>query len=69
MTDKEFLFSHHISLWDCMKEAEREGSLDTSIKDYVPNEIEKFLFLHPTITTIIINGTGKTDKYLRRTFL
>ena len=68
MTDKEFLFSHHISLWDCMKEADREGSLDTSIKDYVPNEIEKFLFLHPTITTIILNGTGKTTQIFEKNF-
>ena len=68
MTDKEFLFSHHISLWDCMKEADREGSLDTSIKDYVPNEIEKFLFLHPTITTIILTGTGKTTQVFEKNF-
>ena len=51
-----------------MKEADREGSLDTSIKDYVPNEIEKFLFLHPTITTIILNGTGKTTQIFEKNF-
>ena len=55
-------------LWDCMKEADREGSLDTSIKDYVPNEIEKFLFLHPTITTIILNGTDKTTQVFEKNF-
>ncbi len=61
-SDKDFILSHHIALWDCMKEAEREGSTDAKIKEgsIVPNEIEQFLFLHPTITTICLNGTGKT---------
>ena len=61
-SDKDFVLSHHIALWDCMKEAEREGSTDAKIKDgsIVPNEIEQFLILHPTITTICLNGTGKT---------
>ena len=61
-SDKDFVLSHHIALWDCMKKAEREGSTDAKIKDgsIVPNEIEQFLILHPTITTICLNGTGKT---------
>ena len=62
VSDKDFILSHHIALWDCMNEADREGSTDAKIKNesIVPNEIEQFLFLHPTITTICLNGTGKT---------
>ena len=60
MSDKEFIISNHIALWDCMKEADREGSLDANIKKYVPNDILTFLSSHPTISTIVLNGTGDT---------
>lgn len=60
ISDHDFLIEHHIALWDCMGVANREGSIDANITKYIPNEIEQFLFLHPSITTIILNGTGKT---------
>ena len=60
ISDKEFITQNHIALWDCMKEADRKGSLDSNIKSYMPNEIEGFLNCHPTISTIILNGTGET---------
>ena len=68
MSDKDFIINNHIALWDCMKEADREGNLDANIKDYVPNDVEKFLFLHPTITTIVLNGTGDTTKTFEQNF-
>lgn len=52
ISDKDFITKNHIVLWDCMKEADRIGSLDSNIKSYVPNEIESFLTHHPTISTI-----------------
>ena len=68
ISDKEFITQNHISLWDCMKEADRKGSLDSNIKSYVPYEIESFLALHPTITTIVLNGTGDTTKIFEQNF-
>ena len=68
MSDKDFIINNHIALWDCMKEAEREGSLDANIKDYVPNDVEKFLSLHPTITTIVLNGKTDTTKKFEENF-
>lgn len=68
LSDKDFLIENHIALWDCMGIAEREGSLDANITDYIPNEIEEFLFLHPSITTIILNGTGKTAEVFNKNF-
>lgn len=68
MPDKDFIINNHIALWDCMKEADREGNLDSNIKDYVPNDIEKFLFTHPTITTIVLNGTGYTTRAFEDNF-
>ena len=63
MSDKDFIINNHIALWDCMKEAEREGSLDANIKGYVANDVEKFLSLHPTITTIVLNGKKAKEAF------
>ena len=68
ISDKDFITQNHITLWDCMKEADRKGSLDSNIKSYVPNEIERFLALYPTITTIVLNGTGETTKIFEQNF-
>jgi hypoxanthine-DNA glycosylase len=68
MSDKEFVTQNHIALWDCMKEADRIGSLDSNIKSYVPNEIESFLTHHPTISAIVLNGTGETTRVFEQNF-
>ena len=68
MSDKEFVTQNHIALWDCMKEVDRIGSLDSNIKSYVPNEIEGFLNCHPTISTIILNGTGETTSVFEQNY-
>jgi hypoxanthine-DNA glycosylase len=68
ISDKEFVTQNHIALWDCMKEADRKGSLDSNIKSYMPNEIEGFLNCHPTISTIILNGTGATTSVFEQNY-
>lgn len=68
ISDHDSLIEHYIALWDCMGVANREGSIDANITNYEPNEIEKFLFLHPSITTIILNGTGKTTDVFNEHF-
>ena len=49
-------------------EADRIGSLDSNIKSYVPNEIESFLTHHPTISAIVLNGTGETTRVFEQNF-
>ena len=68
MSDKEFITSNRIALWDCMKEADREGSLDSNIQGYAPNDIDGFLVAHPSISAIILNGTGETTKVFEQNF-
>lgn len=68
ISDKDFLIENHIALWDCMGIAEREGSIDANITDYTPNEIKTFLDLYPSITTIVLNGTGKTTEVFYKKF-
>ena len=68
MSDKEFITSNRIALWDCMKVADREGSLDSNIKGYAPNDIDAFLASHPSISAIILNGTGETKNVFEQNF-
>ena len=68
ISDKDFITSNRIALWDCMKEAEREGSLDSNILGYAPNDIDGFLLAHPSISAIILNGTGETTNVFEQNF-
>lgn len=52
---KEFLLEHNIALWDVVFSCEITGSSDSSIKEIVPNDIEKILNYSP-IKCIFCNG-------------
>ena len=64
-SDIDFITSNHIALWDCMKKANRKGNLDANIKDDIPNDVKRFLQIHPTITTIVLNGGLANIKFHR----
>ena len=56
-TDRiERLNNAGIALWDVLMHCEREGSLDSHIKNEVPNDFAAFFALHPTIQAIYFNG-------------
>ncbi|WP_430885650.1 DNA-deoxyinosine glycosylase [Fusibacter sp. JL216-2] len=56
-----------IAIWDVLDSCEREGSLDSNIKNESPNELKTFLEEHPTIKTIIFNG-GKAEASFKKHF-
>lgn len=47
---------NHIALWDTIKYCDREGSLDSNIRNVVRNDIAGFLSQHPNIKRVIANG-------------
>ncbi len=53
---KALLLKHRIGIWDIAQKAERKGSLDSAIKEVIPNDIDFFLKTHPLIHTICFNG-------------
>lgn len=66
---KNFILSHHIALWDCLKYAHRQGSMDSGFKDEgVPNNLIDFLNCHPSIKYILLNGNRKTLKTFNKHF-
>lgn len=61
---KEFLKKHRIALWDVIKRANREGSLDANIKNEEYNDIKGFIEKN-SIKKIFVNGT-KAEQSLKR---
>lgn len=64
-----YLKKHGIALWDVISAADREGSLDSNIRNMEFNDIAGLLSANPTIEVIALNGNkaiGSFNKYLRR---
>jgi hypoxanthine-DNA glycosylase len=53
---KALLKRNRIALWDVLHSAERIGSLDSAIRNPVPNDIAKLLVEYPRLRTIAFNG-------------
>ena len=54
----EWLKKHHVALWDSLAGCERDGSLDSNIRDPEPNDIPGLLRECPSIRTVFCNGTA-----------
>lgn len=62
------LMENRIALWDVLQSCMREGSLDSRIKDEIPNDLSGFLREHNRISLICFNGKkaeAAFHKYLR----
>lgn len=64
---KNLLLDNGIAIWDVLESCEREGSLDSKIRNGKPNKIPELLALHPKIKTLIFNGK-ESHKIFARTF-
>ena len=59
------LLRHRIALWDSIASCEREGSLDSAIREAVPNDFTVLLARYPQLRTFCLNG-GKSAATFRR---
>ena len=57
----ETLRAHGIGLWDTVAEATRNGSLDTSIREHLPNDLETLVAGLPHLRAVAFNG-GRSAK-------
>lgn len=60
-----YLLANGIALWDVLRAAQREGSLDSAIHDEKPNDFADFFGRYPRIAAIAFNGT-KAEQLFRR---
>ena len=65
LSPKDYITSHHIALWDCVKSGIRRGSMDKDLdeRSLEFNDIQSFLKMYPTIHTIVLNGKMAADYY------
>lgn len=59
------LQSQGVAVWDVLQLCVREGSLDSNIRDEVPNDFAGFFAAQPGIVRILLNG-GKAAASFRR---
>jgi len=59
---KQFLLENYIALWDVIASCDIVGSSDSSIKNVVPNDVQKILDIAP-IEKIFVNGKKAEQLY------
>jgi hypoxanthine-DNA glycosylase len=60
-----FLHSRGLALWDVLSGAERQGSLDSRIKNGEANGFSTFFVKYPNLLTVVFNG-GKSEELFKR---
>lgn len=66
---KQLLKDNKIALWDVLAFCEREGSLDSNIRNEVPNDFAAFYVEHPAIRHVFFsskNAAAYYDRYVGR---
>lgn len=61
---RDFLLNHGIALWDVIASCEVTGSADSSIRNVVPNDLNRILN-HAPVVKIFINGRT-AEKYYKK---
>lgn len=64
---KALLARRGVALWDTLGACEREGSLDSDIKDEIPNDVLGLLARWPSIRAVFCNG-GKAGAAFKKYF-
>lgn len=59
----KLLLRNRIALWDITYSADRAGSLDSNIKNIVPNDVPGLLRKYPEIKFLMFNGAFSYSKY------
>ncbi len=62
---KRFILQEGFALWDVIDSCEREGSLDSKIKNIICSDIDGLLKQYPKIHTVILNGQKAASCYMR----
>ena len=64
---KTLIRAHHLALWDAAAVCEREGSLDSNIKNEAPNAVVELAGELPHLQAVVCNG-GKAAAAFKKYF-
>ncbi|MEO4054996.1 DNA-deoxyinosine glycosylase [Solibacillus sp. CAU 1738] len=59
----ELLKAHGIGLWDTIQSCERQGSLDATIRNEIPNDFAALFKKYPHIKAVFFNGSKAFDVF------
>ena len=59
------LLKNRIGLWDVFASCERDGSLDSAIKNATVNDFDVFLKNHPKVKTLYFNGNTSFKNFTK----
>ena len=59
------LLAHGVGLWDAAESCAREGSLDSDIRDAMPNDFAALFALYPEIERLLFNGQAAFKLFCR----
>lgn len=62
---KQLIIDHSLILWDVIASCEREGSLDSAIRQVHVNDIAALVQTYPKIQCILCNGKKSWELYQR----
>lgn len=54
-----------LALWDVMRSCERSGSLDSAIRNPIPNDFAALFERYPDIRRVLFNGAKAEECFLR----
>ena len=60
------LHKHHLALWDTLGYCEREGSLDSNIKNEAPNAVVELVSELPHLQAVVSNGSKAGAAYKKK---
>ena len=58
-----------VAVWDVVQTCTRKGSLDSDIKNEIPNDFEEFFNTHPSIKLVVFDSLTAEKIYNRRVLL
>lgn len=61
----KLLAARGVALWDVIGSCRRQGSLDSAIRDAVPNDFPAFLRKHRSIRAVFLNGRKAEATFLK----
>ena len=62
----KFIKENNIALWDVIRNCNREGSLDSNIKNEQPNDFENLFNHYPNIECVFFNGAKAHDVFKKQ---